>query len=109
MNNRTVLLALLMLTLCVATVEADVKGKVSGAKEFEKHCATCHPDGANIINKNKPLDRESLKRNGITDWQGIVAVMRQPGPGMTRHDKQIIPDREARAIAEYVLKTFNSH
>ena len=109
MRNRVVLLVVLMLSMSVATVKADVKGKVSGAKEFEKYCATCHPDGANIINKNKPLDRESLKKNGITDWQGIVAVIRKPGPGMTRHDKQAIPDREARAIAEYVLKTFNGH
>jgi cytochrome c6 len=32
--------------------------------------------------------------------------MRNPGPGMTKFDKKEISDKEAKAIAEYVLKTF---
>jgi cytochrome c6 len=32
--------------------------------------------------------------------------MRNPGPGMTKFDKKTISDKEARAIADYILKTF---
>lgn len=106
MNIPTALCALIVLAACAGHAEAQVKGKPSGERGFEKHCASCHPDGANTINQAKPLDRDSLKKNGITTWQGVVAFMRQPGPGMTAFDKKTIPDKEARAIAEYVLKTF---
>ncbi|MBT1072439.1 c-type cytochrome [Pelotalea chapellei] len=106
MNSRSIFLIVFTLLFSALHAEADAKGRLSGEKEFEKHCASCHPDGANTINQNKPLKKESLKKNGITNWQGIVAVMRQPGPGMIKFDQQTIPDKEARAIAEYVLKTF---
>lgn len=106
MRHRNVLPVLAALLCCAGSADADQKGKLSGEREFEKHCASCHPDGANTVNPAKPLKKESLARNGITGWQGIVKVMRNPGPGMTRFDSQTIPDREARAIAEYVLKAF---
>jgi cytochrome c6 len=32
--------------------------------------------------------------------------MRAPEAGMTKFDKKTIPDKDAKAIAEYVLKTF---
>jgi cytochrome c6 len=32
--------------------------------------------------------------------------MRKPGPGMTQFDKKTVPDKEANAIAVYILKTF---
>ena len=39
-------------------------------------------------------------------YQDIVAKMRNPGPGMTKFEKKDVSDKEARAIAEYILKTF---
>jgi len=32
--------------------------------------------------------------------------MRSPGPGMTKFDAKTIPDKEAKAIADYILRTF---
>ncbi len=29
-----------------------------------------------------------------------------PGPGMTKFDKKTIPNRDAKAIADYIVKTF---
>jgi cytochrome c6 len=86
--------------------QADTKGKMDAKKEFEKHCATCHPDGGNMINPAKPLGKEALEKNGVKSWKDIVAKMRNPGPGMTKFGKKEISDKEARAIAEYILKTF---
>jgi cytochrome c6 len=86
--------------------QADMAGKMDAKAEFEKHCATCHPGGANIVNKDKALNKEALKKNGIKSWKDIVAKIRNPGPGMTKSDKKDISDKEAKAIAEYILKTF---
>lgn len=77
-----------------------------GEALFVRHCAVCHPNGGNIINPEKPLDRAALNRNGITSPADIVAIMRQPGPGMMIFDQNVVSDPDAEMIAEYILKTF---
>jgi len=88
------------------SAQADMEGKMDAKAEFEKHCAICHPGGGNSVNQAKTLKKEALKKNGIKSWKDIVAKMRNPGPGMTKFDKKEMSDKEAKAIAEYVLKTF---
>jgi cytochrome c6 len=88
------------------SVQADTGKKLDAKAEFQEHCASCHPDGGNIVNKAKSLTKEDRTANGIKGWKDIVAKMRNPGPGMTKFDKKQIPDKEAKAIAEYILKTF---
>jgi cytochrome c6 len=78
----------------------------SGAEAFMKHCAVCHPNGGNIINTAKPLNKTSMAANGIKTPADIVKNMRNPGPAMTRFDKKTIDDKTAKAIADYILKTF---
>jgi cytochrome c6 len=83
------------------------KGKqVEGAKEFKEHCAVCHPDGGNIVNPKKTLKKADREANGIKSAKDIITMMRKPGPGMTAFDAKTIPDKEAKAIATYILKTF---
>jgi len=84
--------------------KAHKEGK--GEKLFETHCASCHADGGNIINPAKTLKKASLAANGIKSWKDIVAKMRNPGPGMNKFEKKDLSDKDARAIAEYVLKEF---
>jgi len=80
--------------------------KISGEAEFKEHCAVCHPDGGNVINPEKTLHKKDLMANGIKKSADIVSKMRNPGPGMTQFDKKTIPDKEATAIADYILKTY---
>ena len=80
--------------------------KVDGKKEFEEHCAQCHANGGNIMNRSKTLSQKDLKANGVKNAKDIVAKMRKPGPGMTMFDKKSISDNEAKAIADYILKTY---
>ncbi len=88
-------------------IQAESPAKASpGEKAFVKHCAVCHANGGNIINTAKPLYKKALEANGIRKPADIVRNMRNPGPAMTRFDEKTIPDKEARAIAEYILKTF---
>lgn len=78
----------------------------SGEELFKAHCAKCHPGGKNIVNPDKSLFSESLRKNGITTPANIVALMRNPGPGMQQFNEEEIPDSEANKIAEYVLNAF---
>lgn len=88
-------------------ISADSKGKqLDGKALFQKHCAVCHPNGGNIINKNKPLSAKAMKVNGVVGVKGVVAKIRNPGPLMNKFDEKTISNQEARAIAEYTLKTY---
>ena len=80
--------------------------KISGETEFKEHCAICHPDGSNVVTPEKSLLKKDLDANGIRKPADIIKKMRNPGPGMTKFDKKTVSDKEARAIADYILKTF---
>lgn len=77
-----------------------------GESLFKQHCSVCHPDGGNNVNPQKPLHKKEREANGVKSASDIVGKMRNPGPGMTKFDEKTIPDTDAQAIAEYVLKTF---
>jgi len=100
--------ALLAVCLFATVGLADTKKgeKIDGKKEFQEHCAECHANGGNMISPAKTLSKKDREANGVKTAKDIIGKMRNPGPGMTRFDKKTISDREARAIAEYVIKTF---
>lgn len=78
----------------------------TGEKEFKEHCAACHAGGGNIIKADKTLSRKDREKNGIKTAKDIVNLMRKPGQGMTTFDKKAVSDKEAKAIADYIIKTF---
>jgi cytochrome c6 len=80
--------------------------KLDGKKEFVEHCAVCHKDGGNIMNPSKTLKSADREANGIKDASDIVKLIRKPGQGMTAFDKKTISDKEAKAIAEYIMKAY---
>jgi cytochrome c6 len=109
MKKTSLTFAFLLAVCCTAAPGfcADKKTvKIDGKKEFEKHCAVCHPNGGNIINPKKTLSAKSLKAIKVVGVKNIVAAMRKPGPGMTPFDEKVIPEKTAVAIAEYIVKTF---
>jgi cytochrome c6 len=77
-----------------------------GEAKFKDHCAVCHPNGGNIINQKKALFKAGREANNIKTADDIIKNMRNPGPGMSKFDEKTLSDAEARAIAEYILKTF---
>jgi cytochrome c6 len=80
--------------------------EINGEAEFKKHCTSCHADGGNIIKPDKTLSRKDLEKNGIKTAKDIVRLMRKPGVGMTTFDSKTVSDKEAKAIAGYIIKTF---
>ncbi|KAB0664434.1 c-type cytochrome [Oryzomonas japonica] len=78
-----------------------------GEAAFLRNCVACHADGGNEVNPVKTLSRADLRRNNILTPDDIVRLMRNPGPGMLKFDPATLSDEDARAIAEYILGTFN--
>ena len=70
-----------------------------GEAIFKEKCAACHPDGGNIMNP-----KETLK--GLKDTKKIVAKIRKGGGGMSAYDAKAISDADAKAVADYIVKTF---
>lgn len=78
----------------------------TGEALFRQFCFNCHPEGGNLLDTKKTLHGPDLRRNQITVPEDIVKIMRNPRSRMLRFDPETIPDKDARTIAEYVLKTF---
>jgi cytochrome c6 len=78
----------------------------TGESLFKEHCAVCHPDGGNIVNPKKTLHKQNREANNVKTEADIIKVMRNPGPGMIKFDEKTIPDKQAKEIAEYILKSF---
>ncbi len=104
--------------ICLVSVSlfaGDVPGQTSGETLFKEHCASCHPEGGNILNPKKTLHREDREANNIRTADDVIKKMRNPGPypthpqdwaGMRMFDQKTISDDNARKIADYILKTF---
>jgi cytochrome c6 len=87
-------------------VAAQPAAKNAGEAEFKEHCAVCHPNGGNIVNAKKTLFKAGREANNIKTAADIVKNMRNPGPGMTKFDEKTLSNKDAQAIAEYILKAF---
>jgi len=90
----------------VSSVPVAGQAAPSGEALFKQFCWSCHPDGGNVSDPERTLRGSVLKRNRITTPDDIVRIMRNPLSRMIRFDQNTLSDRDARAIAEYVLITF---
>jgi len=94
------------LCLLITAAFAGEDPKKSGEELFKLNCAVCHPNGENVINKDKNLHKEDLGEHGIKTPEDIVKLMRNPGPGMLRFHEKARSDNAAKEIAKYILKPF---
>ena len=107
MKKTFILLPLFALAVLVAVTSGTARGEGNnGEALFKQHCSVCHPDGGNIVNPQKTLHKKDREANGVKTTSDIVNKMRNPGPGMTQFDEKTIPNKDAAAIAGYILKTF---
>lgn len=96
--KKSVLCIIAALTGTLAAGSALAVQK-SGEALFKEKCASCHPDGGNIINP-----KEQLK--GIKDPKKISKKVRAGGGGMPAFDQKSVSDADTKAIADYIIKTF---
>ncbi len=78
----------------------------SGEALFKQYCNVCHPDGGNVSDPARTLYGSVLRSKQITTPEDIIRIMRNPLSRMIRFDRSTLSDRDARAIAEYILATF---
>ncbi len=78
----------------------------TGEALFNQNCATCHAGGGNVVNPKKTLHKKDREANGVKTVDDIIGKMRNPGPGMPKFDQNTLPDKDARAIAQYEYDTF---
>ncbi len=71
----------------------------TGEAIFKAKCASCHPDGGNIIKGKKAI-------KGIKDATIVTKKIRAGGGGMPTFDAKAISDADAKSLADYVVKTF---
>lgn len=79
---------------------------LSGEQLFEIHCSGCHSNGGNMVNPSKTLQKMIREANGVKTAKDIVRIMRNPGKGMMKFTSDDLSDRDAKAIAEYIIATF---
>jgi cytochrome c6 len=101
--NRSVFVALAFTLLLLP---AAGRAQYDSKADFEMFCSGCHPQGGNSINPAKTLRKIDREANGIRTAADIVKIMRKPGQGMRAYTRQDLPNKRAKALAEYILKTF---
>ncbi|MBW6503830.1 c-type cytochrome [bacterium] len=103
-------IGVLAVSVCLAIPAAGLyaaeKTESKGEKLFQQHCASCHPNGGNIIKPALTLHKKDREAHGVKTAKDIVGKMRNPGPGMIRFDAKTISDKDAMEIAQYILKTY---
>ncbi len=108
--KRSALILLVLTAVCLLAVTGvPAKGAAKqglGEKLFMKHCSKCHPNGGNVVTVTKTLNPKDREANNVKTEGDIIKLMRNPGPGMVKFGKNVISEKDAKAIAEYILKTF---
>ncbi len=103
----TLLLAAFLISVSLSGFAKEDASKGKGEALFKANCSPCHPEGGNIVNPAFTLKKKDREAHGVKTAKDIIGKMRNPGPGMTKFDTATIPDKGAKEIAEYILKTFN--
>ena len=96
--KKGIILATLALSATMMASAASA-APADGEAIFKAKCASCHPDGGNIMNPKQTL-------KGMKDSKKIVSKIRKGGGGMTAFDAKAISDADAKKVAAYIIKTF---
>jgi len=116
--KRTLVVFVMLFAAFLLLSAAPIKvaaGDRSGESLFLQNCSQCHPEGGNIMNKQKTLHKKDLEANNIRTAEDIVKKVRNPGPapthpatwsGMKKFDERELSTDDASKIGEYILNTF---
>jgi cytochrome c6 len=113
MNNGRIYSTLLVVGACCLSLfsaTGDIARAATaktGEAGFKEHCAACHADGGNSIKQAKTLSKKDREKNGVFTEKDIINAMRKPGLWCLKtFDKKALPERDAKEIADYIIKTF---
>ncbi|MDH4099636.1 MAG: c-type cytochrome [Nitrospirota bacterium] len=78
----------------------------NGEEVFNKNCKACHANGGNIANPKKTLKKADMDANNLKTVDDVVKLIRNATKPMPSYDASKISDADAKAVSEYILKTF---
>ncbi len=98
----------IFLTLTLAASILIAATAFAGGEDiYKSKCSMCHPFGGNIMFwKGKSLHKKDLEANKLKTVTDLVKYLRNPCPGMTVFDEKRLPDKDAKEVVEYILKTY---
>lgn len=83
------------------TIDANLEFK-QGQEIFTINCAGCHPNGANIIRRNKNLRWKTLEKNGYNSIDSIENIITHGKNNMSPFFDRLTPE-EINLVAKYVF------
>ena len=100
--KKRLLLALSPLPLLLSLTNVAVANDT-----FDKHCASCHAGGKNIMNADKDLTKASLDKNGVNTVAKIKDIVTKGKAPMPAFGKQL-DQAQIDSVSAYVLEQANS-
>ena len=73
----------------------------SGASLFQNNCASCHPNGGNIIRRGRTLKLKALNKRGLNSSEAIAQIAREGIGQMSGYADVLGLDGDA-IVAEWV-------
>jgi cytochrome c6 len=96
--KKSILMATVVASISLMSAVAFA-ADAGGEAVFKAKCASCHPDGGNIMKPGATL-------KGIKNAKKITTQLRKGGGGMPAFDAKAISDADAKLLADYIIKTF---
>jgi mono/diheme cytochrome c family protein len=89
---------------------AQSKKFAEGEQIYIKHCASCHPNGANVINHSIPIIGSPMMKNLDVFTKFNRNPIRPNGTKgiMTAFSKETISDQEMMQIYQYITKVLSA-
>lgn len=94
-----IIMTIILLVTGMGIGQGTGKGK-TGREEFQKNCTPCHPDGGNVIKREKPM-KESKK---LANFNTFLAWIRNPVQTMPTFPPSQISDKQARELYDYIVR-----
>jgi cytochrome c6 len=87
----------------ISPVKADTISNSMGEEIFSINCAGCHPNGSNIIRRNKNLRLKTLQKNGYDSVEAIANMVSNGKNNMSAY-KDRLTENEINQVAKYVFQ-----
>ncbi|MGF1601115.1 MAG: c-type cytochrome [Thermosynechococcaceae cyanobacterium] len=76
--------------------------QADGSALFATHCASCHPQGKNILRRGKTLKLKALQKNEVDTVDAIATLVTNGRNNMSAY-ADTLSAPEIQAVSTYVL------
>jgi cytochrome c6 len=108
-NMKRIAFVLSVAAICVALLsiagfaQVTAKSKI-GEEEFKKNCASCHPNGGNVIEPEDTIKGSPKLR----DFETFLSWIRKPVQPMPTFSPSQLSEEQARQLYDYIVEATKS-